>query len=101
MPCFLNLRGVDVIEIIFEDDILNQRIEQNIWIAKKDINDILSFNRPWFNDDRKEWYVFKDDVHFWFIDNNIKYFLFNVSVWETGIRFENTKDAMLFKLTWM
>ena len=46
-------------------------------------------------------YILNDDIHFWFIENNIIYSLREDENCCSHIIFENISDAVLFKLVWM
>jgi len=97
-----------MIELIFKDKSINEKIGKDIWclLDKKRANyqeEFLRLNRPqlkYYESNSSCQLFFIDQIHFWFIENNIKYSLEFISRDFTKILFEKESDAVLFKLTW-
>ena len=84
-----------MIDLEFAFDTVNKNFGKVIWERP-----IYPFKKPRvkFLDAS---YSFIDDLHNWFIENNIDYDFVKSSFKAATIRFKNQSDAILFKLTWM
>jgi hypothetical protein len=90
-----------MVKIRLKDDILGNKRQDKWWLAEYDERpkglSTMSDGTP----SNKSYYSFIDEIHNWFMDNNIYYRLDYVSINTTDIIFKKESDAILFKLTWM
>jgi len=81
-----------MIEIVFEDEILREKIDVNMDLFTFVIDE---------DDNETDDIDFTSDIKKWFIDNNIDYIIKSWTNTTTTILFEKESDAILFKLTWL
>jgi len=89
-----------MIEIIFEDHILRDKLPtQSLWKDRRSGN----HDRPFIIDidNKNRTFELVDEIHQWFIDNNLSYKTKWTSEYESCLIFEKESDAILFKLTWL
>jgi hypothetical protein len=94
-----------MVEITFDDTNIQAHLNESLWVDLESEYDhigrpILTKFRKMFFIEYVDYYVFCEQLHNWFIDNNIEYKLFWVGLTETGIQLKKDSDAILFKLTW-
>jgi hypothetical protein len=85
-----------MIQVTFNDDKFREYLGQRPW--RRVSNSFCG--RPGITY-KTEYCTFIDEIHQWFIDNNIEYSFADATLETTDIVFQKESDAILFKLTWL